>query len=334
VWIAALAAAAVAGAVIAISIQGGAVAPAAAPPPAVSTAVVVRTNLSSTVLTAGTLGYVAAPPLVNQLSGTYTWLPTSGTVIPAGGVLYRIDNFPVVVMNGATPAWRGLALGVADGPDVAELQANLIALGDADGLLSSPTGHFDLLTADAVERWQESMHEPLTGAIAFGQVAFLPAPVRAGTGSLAAGEAASPGQTPYQLTTTGRAVTVPLNPTLPGVRGGERVMIVLGSGAGTPGTITQIGPAQATVTPARPAATGTGASVGVQVSLPTQSVHDALAVPVSALLALAGGGYALEVVEPSGTHRLVGVTTGIYGGGRVQVRGAGIAAGTRVVVSQ
>jgi len=57
-------------------------------------------------------------------------------------------------------------------------------------------------------------------------------------------------------------------------------------------------------------------------------------VPVSALLALQGGGYGLEVVRPDGAHRLVGVRTGIFAGSMVQVSGAGITAGTRVVVAQ
>jgi len=59
-----------------------------------------------------------------------------------------------------------------------------------------------------------------------------------------------------------------------------------------------------------------------------------LAVPVSALLALQGGGYGLEVVRPDGAHRLVGVRTGIFAGSLVQVSGAGIVVGTRVVVAQ
>ena len=59
-----------------------------------------------------------------------------------------------------------------------------------------------------------------------------------------------------------------------------------------------------------------------------------LAVPVAALLALAGGGYGVEVVEPSGHHRLVGVTTGVFAGGKVQVLGRGLEPGTKVAVAQ
>jgi hypothetical protein len=63
---AALVAAALAGTVAAVAVLGGQPAPAAAPaPPRVATATVVRTNLVSTALTGGTLGYAAARPLLN-----------------------------------------------------------------------------------------------------------------------------------------------------------------------------------------------------------------------------------------------------------------------------
>jgi HlyD family secretion protein len=55
---------------------------------------------------------------------------------------------------------------------------------------------------------------------------------------------------------------------------------------------------------------------------------------LGALLALASGGYGVEVVDRSGTHHLVGVSTGVFAGGEVQVSGAGIQAGTRIVVAQ
>ena len=56
-----------------------------------------------------------------------------------------------------------------------------------------------------------------------------------------------------------------------------------------------------------------------------------LAVPVNALLALAEGGYAVEV-ERDGRRALVGVETGLFADGQVEVSGQGLAAGDRVVV--
>ena len=353
-------AAAITGAVVTVAVRGGAAAPAAAAPPPPSTATVVRTSLATTVLTEGTLGYAPTLPIVNQIAGTYTWLPAVGSRIRAGRALYRVDNLPTVLMRGGTPAWRPFVLGMTDGPDVRELQANLIALHYATGLFSAPTGTFDWPTADAVERWQLANGYPVSGEITLGQVVFLPSAVLVGAQNAAPGQAATPGQQPYQATTDLRIVTVPLNPNLPTVRVGEAVSIVLPSNAATPGTAVTIGPAPAapssagstgnstdgstgttasatdvlTVRPGRPGATGTGDGVPVQVSLATQSVSGVLAVPVTALLALAGGGYGVEVVTGSGTDQLVGVRTGIFAGGQVAITGPGIAAGTKVVVAQ
>jgi hypothetical protein len=66
----------------------------------VATATVVRTNLVSTALTGGTLGHAAARPVVNPVTGIYTWLPRPGALIRAGGVQYRVDDSPVTLMAG------------------------------------------------------------------------------------------------------------------------------------------------------------------------------------------------------------------------------------------
>ena len=334
--LAALAAAALAGAVTAVTLRGGQAAPGslAAPPPRLATATVTRTDLVATTLTGGTLGYAAARPVVNLVTGIYTWLPRPGTVRRAMSVLYRVDDTPVTLMTGGTPAWRPFASGMTDGPDVRQLQADLIAGHFADGLLHAPTGYYDLATADAVERWQAARGLAVTGWIPLGQVIFLPAAVLVGQVNVAVGEAAGGGQQPYRVTTGQRTVTVPLNPELPPTRVGESVSIILPSQASTPGTVTAAGPDRLTVTPRRPQATGTGTNVQVQVSLAVQAARGVLAVPVSALLALAGGGYGLEVVTPSGAHQLTGVTTGLFAGGQAQVSGPGIAPGTRVVTAQ
>jgi hypothetical protein len=101
-----------------------------------------------------------------------------------------------------------------------------------------------------------------------------------------------------------------------------------GAGASSTPTVTVL------VTPTDPAATGTLDQAPVEVSITTASVKDALVVPVNALLALASGGYAIEVVGPRGVHSLVTVTTGLFddADGLVAISGPGVAAGQRIVV--
>ena len=78
-------------------------------------------------------------------------------------------------------------------------------------------------------------------------------------------------------------------------------------------------------------ATGRLDQAPVDASITTEVRKGVLAVPVSALLALAEGGYAVEV-ERDGRRQLVGVETGLFADGQVEVEGQGLRAGDRVVV--
>jgi hypothetical protein len=112
------------------------------------------------------------------------------------------------------------------------------------------------------------------------------------------------------------------------------------SGSAAPGADTCTARASATptitvgVTPSDPAATGTWDQAPVQVGITTARVRGALAVPVTALLARSGGGYAVEVVGAAGTNHLVPVSLGLFddADGLVQVTGSRLAAGQEVVV--
>jgi hypothetical protein len=88
------------------------------------------------------------------------------------------------------------------------------------------------------------------------------------------------------------------------------------------------------VVPTDPAATGTLDQAPVQVAITTATVRQALVVPVNALLALRGGGYAVEVVDARAGHHLVAVTPGLFddADGLVQVTGSGLVPGDRVAV--
>ncbi|MGZ6993358.1 MAG: hypothetical protein ACXVKJ_19775, partial [Ilumatobacteraceae bacterium] len=85
-----------------------------------------------------------------------------------------------------------------------------------------------------------------------------------------------------------------------------------------------------------PASVDSFVEVPVTLRVVSANVPQAIVVPVSALVALTEGGYAVEVVTGSaadGTNqtKLVGVKPGLYTNGFVQVDGE-IAAGTEVVV--
>jgi hypothetical protein len=156
------------------------------------------------------------------------------------------------------------------------------------------------------------------------------------------------------VTSTRRVVTIALDASQQtSVKVGDPVTITLPDNSTTPGRVTFVGTVATTpssngqggggsstptievdVTPDHPAATGRLDQAPVDVSITTATVRNALVVPVTALVALAGGGYAVEVAEAGGVHRLVAVTVGLFddADGLVQVRSSGLASGQRVVV--
>lgn len=314
--------------------------PAAAGTTDTATAVVARRTLSSRLSVGTVLGYAGQYTVLGSAAGTVTWLPAVGQVLRQGQALYRVDGRPVILLYGSTPAYRDLAVGVT-GPDAAQLNRALAALG-YDVAASEDT--ITRRSAAAVRRWQRALGVDRTGSLSLGQVVFLPTAVR--VTDLVAGLGARSGGPVVKATSITRQVVVHLDAAQQGqVSAGDQVSITLPNGRTTPGRVAAVGKVatagtatgptvDVTVTPASAAATGTLDQAPVQVQIVTASVARVLVVPVTALLARAGGGYAVEVVPADGPHRLLPVTVGLFddAGGLVQVSGAGLAAGQSVVV--
>lgn len=132
-----------------------------------------RRDLVETDTESGTLSYSDPETVYNRLSGTITWLPSAGQVIKPGQALFDVGGQPVILMNGTTPAYRDLNSSDSDGPDILELNRNLIALGfNADGIVADDV--WQAATTDGVELFQESLGETETGDLKLGQVVFLP----------------------------------------------------------------------------------------------------------------------------------------------------------------
>lgn len=318
-------------------------------------ATVTRRSLSAQTSVDATLGYAGTYNVGNRLPGTYTSVPAEGDVITRGQPLYRVDGYPVILLYGSTPAYRTLAEGAGasdvTGADVRQLNANLVALGYASASDLDPSSdEFGWMTRYALEKLQADLGVDRTGVLKLGQAVFLPGPARITTVNAALGAQAGPGAPVLSATSTTREVDIALDATQQSqVKVGDKVTITLPDNSTTPGVVTSVGTVATSpqrgaqdstptitvkVRPTHPAATGRIDQAPVQVSITTDSVRDALVVPVDALLALAGGGYAVEVVGGDGVHRLVAVTTGIFddSAGMVQVTGSGLAAGQRIVV--
>jgi peptidoglycan hydrolase-like protein with peptidoglycan-binding domain len=324
--------------------------PTAAPPAPTATATVARQDLNGQTKVSGTLGYAGSSTVQSPLSGRVTWLPTAGQVIGRGGTLLGVDNRPVQLFLGAKPAWRDLATGVDDGPDVRQLEQNLVALGyDPDHALTVDD-HYTAATAAAVKRWQKARGLAQTGTFTTTMpVVFVPWAARVKTVSANVGDRAAPGGPVLAVTSATHQVTVDLDVSQQSyVHTGDRVDVVLPDGRHAKGRISEVGrvaqtsgdpPNQTTTIPVtvaldNPNAGGRLDQAPVDVYVTTQSRKGVLAVPVTALLALAEGGYAVETVDAAGQHHLVAVQLGVFSNGMVEVAGAGLRPGMRVVTAQ
>jgi multidrug efflux pump subunit AcrA (membrane-fusion protein) len=330
--------------------SGSGTASASATSGARSTATVERRDLVQHETVDGTLGYDDAETLYAPAVGTVTALREQGSVVRRGQALYRLDGKPVTLMYGRVPVWRPLDASSEDGPDIRELESNLVALGhDPDGDVEIDDD-WDWATTAAVKRWQEDRGLEETGAVELGQIVFLPGPRRIGDLQATVGAPLQPGTEVLETTSTRRVVTVELPADKQWlVSKGEPATVELPDGRSIDGSIASVGKvAESETDPetgeegdptvsleirlARDAKTGSLDKAPVDVSLEKDRAKDAFTVPVNALLALAEGGYAVEVVEADGSTHLVRVEPGMYADGIVEITGDEIEAGMKVVV--
>ena len=317
------------------------------PAKATATAKVVRQDRVARVDVDGTLGYADQRSVVNQLQGTLTEVAPAGSVVERGQTLYRVDNRPVPLLYGDLPAWRRLAADTGDGPDVRQLEQNLVAMGHATEAEMVVDEKFTTATTAAVKRWQKAAGLEETGVVELGQAVFLPGAFRVADVKAERGASAPPGSPVLTGTSTSRVVQVDLDATKQSLaKVGEKVDVKLPDGRTTPGTIATVGTvAQSkgqgesakrvvavTVTLDEPAATGSVDQAPVRVGITSDSRKGVLVVPVNALLALAEGGYGVRVVDGIGPGRILAVTTGLFARGMVEVQGEGVAEGTQVEV--
>lgn len=322
-----------------------------------ATATVERRDLLEREELDGTLGYGPSRAIAFGGQGTVTALTAEGTVVEQGGSLGEVDGRPVPLLYGERPMWRTLGQPEAspdptapapepltDGPDIAQLETALVALGYGTAAALGPDDHWTAATTAAVKRWQADLGVARTGRLEPGSLVFLPGPVRiaAHTADLGA-PSAGPALT---VTGTERLVEVDLAAGRQGLLApGQAVEVDLPDGTRVPATVRSV---STTVEPAPPnsggnptvavvivlddpAASGSLDQAPVDVQVVSVRAEDALTVPVEALLALAEGGYAVE--GPDGS--LVGVDIGVFADGFVEVvatGGASLEVGDEVVV--
>lgn len=290
----------------------------------------------------GTLGYADTRTISVSKQGLLTWLPEENTELKRGDEVARVNNVPVVLLYGDIPFYRTLEYGIDDGPDVEQLKKNLDKLGMLpDGVTVDE--EFTWGTRQAVKNLQEKLGLEETGTIDPSDFVVLPGAVRVGASDAESAKVGDPASGPlYQVSGADREVTAELDSSDALLIGeGDSATVTLPDGSTTAATVTDVGSAtanqegdavaQVTLALDDPSEVAEGAGIPVGLELVAEVTDDVLAVPVTALVALAEGGYAVEVLDGDGTTRLVAVDPGKYADGVVEVEGD-LAEGDEVVV--
>ncbi|MFJ1588026.1 peptidoglycan-binding protein [Streptomyces sp. NPDC088197] len=245
--------------------------------------------------------------------------------------------------SGPASATAGTTAPPGDGPPAAPpASPTTVVVRRGDGVLTS-----SLMAA--LKRFQRTFGLPATGTLSPGDVVVLPGRVRVSGVQAALGDPAA--EPLMSVTLADKTVTVPADPdAVSSIKENDRVVVTLPDSSTTPGHVATV---SATVQEQGSAGGGSGDDSGnapqqnvsvaldrpadvrnldsapVQVEFTGKVEKGVLAVPVGALLALSGGGYAVQL--RSGT--LVAVRLGMFAKGLVEITGTGITAGTRVVTA-
>jgi peptidoglycan hydrolase-like protein with peptidoglycan-binding domain/biotin carboxyl carrier protein len=270
--------------------------------------------------------------------GEVVFLPGPALVVDASQLGDTAGaNAPVMTLLTGSPL---------TGTDVEQLESSLAAEGFDPGPVD---GTFTTQTQQAVIDWQMAVGMEPDGIVDLGEVAFRPGSVRVSAANVSVGSPVNNGMAVLSTSSERSLVAVDLSARNQNLLAeGDSVTVVLPNDVEAGASVTYVA-ALATVVGSGPESQATfevlveldddSLAVGfdeapVDVLVVTDQRLDTLAVPVGSLLALAEGGYAVEVDRGNGETMLVAVDPGMYADGYVEVEAAGLQPGDRVVTAR
>ena len=316
---------------------------------ALTTTEVKSRDLAVTEDVKGDLGYADGRELSAHRSGIVTSVATLGSTVKQGKKLYSISRKPTVLLTGTVPAYRALNIDSSNGDDVRQLERNLKDLGYGDDL--KVDRNFTSATADAVKDWEKDLgRSDPDGKVALGDVVFAPGSVRIASHPVSIGTEVTATTSVLEISSTQKVANVDLSQGKSNlVAPKDAVTVKLPNGKETTGTVASVG-VEAETSASDPSADPTVPMVvrltkpkdaaafssgSVTVSIEQSRDDNVLTVPVTALVSLAEGGYAVQVVDPAAAsgYRLVAVKTGTITEDYAAISGDGITEGLKVEVA-
>ena len=235
----------------------------------------------------------------------------------------------------------------AAGTDILQLEKALLALHyDAGGKLEAD-GVFTLESIAAIIEFQNAAALEVDGIIDIGEIVFLSGAARVTDQLTTEGNVIGAGSSVLDISFSPKVVRMDLPSDEQGsLVVGSQVVVELPDQSKVPATVISVSNiAEAPINGSGLATfdvvielTDSQLAMGldeapVEVIVISDAVVDVMAVPVSALVALLEGGYAVELDTGSGTKRYVGVETGFFGeNGMIEIVSPELEPGDRVVI--
>lgn len=309
---------------------------------------VARRDLVQTKTFEAILDYGDLRSFPTNTAGIITQLPTEGDIIEFGEVLFAVDGEPVLLFEGATPQYRSFNVDMTNGPDVEQLEANLTNFGYADDFDLTVDTDFSYVTKEVILEMQNQLGVEETGELDLGRVVFSPTPIRVGAVNVELGQSVNAQVNLLSITESEQRITLDLDAEdLVLLPEGTDVDIELPDRTVVPGEVSNVA---AVATRAVTQQGGAGdPTIEVTIVFADGDPNDAfdaapvdiivteevsanvLTVPVPALIALSGGGHAVELIVDGGTQ-LIGVELGDFVDDHVEIRGD-VQEGDRVVMA-
>ena len=276
--------------------------------------------------------------------GEVTWIAEPGTNVEHGTVLYTADGVDALAVLDVSPETQAV-LDAMEGANIEELESVLRSLGYDPDEQMEIDDEADLATVAAIIRWQEAVGLPANPSPDRSDYVVIDEdePYKVATQVAAVGDQLAGGALVVTLTSPTLALTADVS-----------VAEVDEFAVGDVVTVKQVdetifNAVVAEIGDTTTAGTGGGAAtvevvfevtsepdefVSGTVTVTTESsrIDNAIVVPTRALVTLREGGFAVEVQNPDGTTRLVGIDVGTYDDGLVEVIDSELAPGDLVVV--
>jgi peptidoglycan hydrolase-like protein with peptidoglycan-binding domain len=291
-------------------------------------------------------------------------LASAGTPVVTGTVLYWTEGFPVMAIEGDAATLptltRKLSVGGAIGADVKVLKQALTTLGIGDPAASNAplelNQKYDGATAGAVSTWLQSVDPQrstaeATQTVPIGGFVVVPSGLFVGTSLLPADSTLAGDTVVTTLTAPARQITTTAPVGSATFTLGSPIAVLFPDQSTQVGTVVNVGNVATTSSnqpgsipnvritirvPEIPKSVEAFVETPVTLRIQSAKTANAFVVPVSALIALKEGGFAVETVtgaDSAGARqtKLIGVKLGLFSDGFVQVDG-NLSAGIEVVV--